>query len=116
MPREGGALDAGREGMDARERGQVADLLRLLARRDDLVELPVELLGLGGRLSLELGGHERRARLGYGAPRPLEGDLGNPVAVQAKENVALVPARGVVPVGRAVGGGYTPPVARPAVV
>ena len=33
--------------MDAGECAQVADFLRLLSRRDYLVELPVKLLGLG---------------------------------------------------------------------
>ena len=104
VPAEGGAFDAGGEGVDAGEGADVADLLRGVAGGDDVVELFVEDLGLGGGLALELRGHERRAGLRDGATGAVEGDLADAVAVEPEVDGALVAAGGIVAVGHAVGG------------
>ena len=105
MPAEGGALDAGGEGMDAGESGEVADLFRRLAGGDDLLELVEERLGFGGGLAFDLRGHERGGGLGNGAAGAFETDRINAAVVgEVQGNGAIIAATGVFARGHAVGG------------
>jgi len=105
VPAEGGALDAGREGMDAGEGGEVADLFGGLAAGDDLLEFVEEGLGLGGGLALDLRGHERGAGLGNRASGAFETNrIHAVVGVEVQVNRAIVAATRVVAGGHAVGG------------
>ena len=61
-------------------------------------------------VALEASGHQGSRRLGDGAARAVEGDLGDTVAVQPEVDIALVPAGRVVPMGDPVGGRQAPAV------
>ena len=116
VPTERGALDARGERMNAGERGEVADLGGRFAGGDDVVELVVKFLGLGGGLALELRRHERGAGLRDGATGTIESDLRDAVAIEPQMHAAFVAAGRVVAVGDAVGRGEFATVAGAAVV
>src|SRR5579871_4758074 len=116
VPGERGAFDAGRVGVHAGERGELAELIWRLAGGDDAVKIVEESLCLGRGFALESRGHDRGAGLRDGAALAVEGDVGDAVAVEPQEDAALVAARRVVAVGDAVGGGQLAAVARAAVV
>ncbi len=105
VPAEGGALDAGGEGVDAGEGGQVADLFGGLSAGDDLFEVVEERLGFGGGLAFDLRGHERGAGLRDGAAGTFESDGVHATVVgEVEVNGAIVTTARVVARGHAVGG------------
>ena len=116
MPAEGGAFDAGGEGVDASEGGKVVDLVGCLAGCDDLLERVEESLGFGGGFAFHLGGHERGAGLGNCAAGAFKTDLGDAVVIESQVNGAVVAAGRVVAAGHVVGDGQLAAVARTLVV
>ena len=105
VPAEGGAFDAGGEGVDSGEGGEVAQLFGGLSAGDDVFEIVEEGLGFGGGFAFDLGRHEGRGGLRDGAAGTFEADGVNAVGgVEVEIDGAVVAAARVVTGGDAVGG------------